>query len=211
MRENVSWDSAVASVGHVCKNLGAGSRPLASIRHRGPHKCVRIFALCILPQPSSANGSAACLVARCGAWVLWSTPARYRAARSVLRGGNGERFTAVREKTSRRAHQRVGISSSHQWGPLAFTVCNKHSFQRGSSNGFNGDFGSSGKRAFCIAALGAFGHEVQCARGCSIFHPFISVSLNRPQSGRWYQSPWPRVSTRRHGQGAQEANLCLTV
>ena len=30
-------------------------------------------------------------------------------------------------KTSRRAHQRVGTSSSHQWGPLAFTVCNKHS------------------------------------------------------------------------------------
>ena len=26
-------------------------------------------------------------VARCGVWVLWSTPARYRAARSARRGG----------------------------------------------------------------------------------------------------------------------------
>ena len=40
-------------------------------------------------------------------------PKGYREARSVLRGGNGERFVGFCGK-SRRAHQRVGTSSSHQ-------------------------------------------------------------------------------------------------
>ena len=61
--------------------------------------------------------------------------------------------------------------------PLAFTVRIKHSFQRGPSNGLNGDFGSFGKRSFRIVAPGAFGHEVQFARGCSIFHSFARVSI----------------------------------
>ena len=55
-------------------------------------------------------------------------------------------------EASRGAHQSVGTSSGHQWGPLAFTVCSKHSLQRGPSNGLNGDFGSFGKTAFRIAA-----------------------------------------------------------
>ena len=88
---------------------------------------------------------------RCGAWVLWSTPALLR---STLRPSwwKMEKGLWRSMETSRRAHQRVGTSSSHQWGPLVFTVHSKHSFQRGLSNGLNGDFGSFGKRAFRIAA-----------------------------------------------------------
>ena len=41
---------------------------------------------------------------------------RCRAARSVHRGGNAEKFMALQGKHPRRAYQRVGTSSSYQWG-----------------------------------------------------------------------------------------------
>ena len=62
------------------------------------------------------------------------------------------------------------------------SAANIHS-KGGPSNGLDGDFGSFGKRAFQIVALGAFGHEVQFARGCSIFHPLTRALPDRPQSG----------------------------
>ena len=94
-----------------------------------------------------------------------------------------ERCMACRVETLGRAHQRVGTSSSHQWGPLALTVRRKHSFQGGPTNELDCDSGSFARRAFRISAPCAFGHEVQFARGCSTFHSFTRVLLDRPQSG----------------------------
>ena len=96
-------------------------------------------------------------------------------------------------EASRGAHQRVGPPSSCQWGHLSFTVRGKHSFQSGPSDGLNGDLGSFGERAFRIAAPGAFGHELQFARGCNIFHSSTRVLPDGPQSGRWSQLPWLKM------------------
>ena len=67
--------------------------------------------------------------------------------------------------------------STEQYGPQQALS------PRGPSNGLSGDFWSFGKRAFRIEALCAFGHEVQFARGCRIFHPLTRFLPDRPQSG----------------------------
>ena len=44
-----------------------------------------------------------------------------------------------------------------------------------------------------IATLRASGRAVQVARGCSTFHPISRALPDRPQSGRWSQSPWLKI------------------
>ena len=115
-------------------------------------------------------------------------PRRVAAARTVHRGGNGESLWLSVE-ASRRAHQRVGTSSSYQRGPLALTVRTKHSLQRGPCNGFNGDFGSFGKK----------GAPHHFASRSSIFHPFTRVQsprlrvINTVPLGRRTESDYERL------------------
>ena len=78
-------------------------------------------------------------------------------------------------------------------------------------------FRSFGKRALRIAAPRAFGHEVQFARGCRIFHPITRVLPDGPQSGRWSQSPWLKIISaapleRRAGSDYERLlDFCVTL
>ena len=71
-------------------------------------------------QESTSSGRCFIQAARCGAWVLWCTPARYRAARSVLRGGNGERFMDFRGNIKESASTCWNIEQSSMWSSVVY-------------------------------------------------------------------------------------------
>ena len=94
--------------------------------------------------------------------------------------------------SSTRAHQRVGTSSSYQWGLMASMVRIKHSFQRGPCNGFNGDLGTLEKGRSASRRLAPLIMKFNSLVVAVSFTPTTRLLPDRPQSGRWSESPWPK-------------------
>ena len=136
-----------------------------------------------------------------------------RAARSVHRGGNGEKLWPCME-ASRGAHRCVGTSSSYQWGLLAFgSAPNIH------SNGVHAMdsliLGALAKGRSASRRLAPLVMKFQFARGCSIFHSTTLHCRTSPQPGRWSQ--WPCFVSaapleRRAGSDFEQLlDFCVTV
>ena len=71
-------------------------------------------------------------------------------------------------------------------------------------------WGALAKGRSASAAPCAFGHEVQLARGCSIFHPFGHVLADRSQIGLMISVAM--AESHRHGSDCErQLDFCVTV
>ena len=202
-------DHSRPAVSTSAKKMGAGKRSICVCHDLRTRGCSRICSQsCSAAYKFSANPGIDIIrevfrrEKHAGREVrrFWSSraPRRVAAQHTPSSRVEMEKNLWLCPNASGRAHQRVGTSSSHQWGPVAFTVRIKHSSQRSPCNGFHGDLGSFGTRALRIAAPRAIGHEVRFACGRSIFHPTSRVMPDGLQSGRWSQSAMPK----NHQRGA---------